>query len=180
MQRKRPRPHTHPCDVIGPRQLPESSIMQRTSPTLVSPIHHPSPPCACFSIKPPANPLSPPPGFSSYCSPTTPRHTLASNNPSNKHTNPSPITTAQTVTMPLVVPGINNESSGDKTEEWTNKLVGKKLHEEESNETTFCKRDLPEKTRVIEPGMMVTKDFVPNRLNVHIKEDGTVSHVHHG
>jgi len=82
--------------------------------------------------------------------------------------------------MPLVVPGINNESSGDKTEEWTNKLVGKKLHEEESNETTFCKRDLPEKTRVIEPGMMVTKDFVPNRLNVHIKEDGTVSHVHHG
>ncbi|KAK2037568.1 hypothetical protein LZ31DRAFT_480825 [Colletotrichum somersetense] len=82
--------------------------------------------------------------------------------------------------MPLVVPGINNESSGDKTEEWANKLVGKKLHEEESNETTFCKRDLPKPTRVIEPGMMVTKDFVPDRLNVHLKEDGTVSHVQHG
>ncbi|TQN63913.1 hypothetical protein CSHISOI_11040, partial [Colletotrichum shisoi] len=37
--------------------------------------------------------------------------------------------------MPLVVPGINNNSSSDKTEEWTSKLVGKKLHDEESNET---------------------------------------------
>ncbi|KAK1995558.1 hypothetical protein LX36DRAFT_751028 [Colletotrichum falcatum] len=82
--------------------------------------------------------------------------------------------------MPLVVPGINNESSGDKTEEWTNKLVGKKLHDEVSDEMTFCKRDLPKQTRVIEPGMMVTKDFVPDRLNVHVKEDGTVSHVQHG
>lgn len=44
----------------------------------------------------------------------------------------------------------------------------------------FCKRDLPEETRVIEPGMMVTKDFKENRLNVHLKDDGTVSHVVHG
>lgn len=37
--------------------------------------------------------------------------------------------------MPLVVPGITSES-GDKTEEWTNKLVGKKIHDgEDSNET---------------------------------------------
>lgn len=36
--------------------------------------------------------------------------------------------------MPLVVPGIQTES-GDKTEEWSNKLVGKKLHDEETNET---------------------------------------------
>lgn len=103
--------------------------------------------------------------------------------------------------MPLVVPGINNNSADGKTEEWANKLVGKKLHDEETNETvsgtqsltfnlvffrrltccqTFCKRDLPEQTRVIEPGMMVTKDFKPDRLNVHLKEDGTVSHVAHG
>jgi hypothetical protein len=44
----------------------------------------------------------------------------------------------------------------------------------------FCKKDLPEECRVIEPGMMVTKDFKPDRLNVHLKEDGTVSHVQHG
>lgn len=44
----------------------------------------------------------------------------------------------------------------------------------------FAKRDLPQETRVIQPGQMVTKDFKPERLNVHLKEDGTVSHVQHG
>ncbi|KAK1771407.1 hypothetical protein QBC33DRAFT_523619 [Phialemonium atrogriseum] len=82
--------------------------------------------------------------------------------------------------MPLVVPGINNSLSGEKTEEWTNKLVGKTLSEDSSTETTFCKRDLPQPTRVVQPGMMVTKDFVPDRMNVYLKDDGTVSHVNHG
>ncbi|KAG7288190.1 hypothetical protein NEMBOFW57_007719 [Staphylotrichum longicolle] len=68
----------------------------------------------------------------------------------------------------------------DKTQEWMNKLAGKTLGDEPSSETSFCKRDLPQQTRVIEPGMMVTKDFNPDRLNVHVKEDGTVSHVSHG
>ncbi|PSR79288.1 translation machinery-associated protein 20 [Coniella lustricola] len=89
--------------------------------------------------------------------------------------------------MPLVVPGVTNQS-GDKTEQWTNKLVGKQLHDgHESNETTdldnhlqlFAKKELPESHRVIQPGQMVTKDFNPDRLNVHVKEDGTVSHVTH-
>lgn len=31
--------------------------------------------------------------------------------------------------MPLVVPGINSGDSASKTEEWQNKLVGKKLGE---------------------------------------------------
>lgn len=44
----------------------------------------------------------------------------------------------------------------------------------------FCKKDLPQACRIIEPGMMVTKDHNPDRLNVHVKEDGTVSHVQHG
>jgi hypothetical protein len=44
--------------------------------------------------------------------------------------------------MPLVVPGVNNNatatSSGNpKDEEWTQKLVGKKLHDSESNETVL-------------------------------------------
>ncbi|CAN8102116.1 unnamed protein product [Discula destructiva] len=82
--------------------------------------------------------------------------------------------------MPLVVPGVTSQS-GDKTEEWTNKLVGKKIHEgEDSNETLFAKKSLPEKHRVIQPGQMVTKDFVEDRLNVHVGDDGTVSHVTHG
>jgi hypothetical protein len=99
--------------------------------------------------------------------------------------------------MPLVVPGINS-TSGDKAEEWQNKLVGKKLSDEETSTETvrsprnlfllserianvdlqvFAKRDLPQETRIIEPGMMVTKDFKEDRLNVHLKDDGTVSHV---
>lgn len=37
--------------------------------------------------------------------------------------------------MPLVVPGVTTQQSGDKTEEWMNKLVGKKLSEQDvSNE----------------------------------------------
>ncbi|PTB67662.1 hypothetical protein BBK36DRAFT_1116043 [Trichoderma citrinoviride] len=77
--------------------------------------------------------------------------------------------------MPLVVPGIMTNSD-DKTQEWANKLVGKTYSENESNET----RDLPEVHRIIKPGSIVTKDFRPERLNIHLKEDGTVSHVQHG
>ena len=44
----------------------------------------------------------------------------------------------------------------------------------------FGKRDLPQVHRVIPPGAMVTKDWNPDRLNVHVKDDGTVSHVTHG
>ncbi|TVY38546.1 Uncharacterized protein LOCC1_G006697 [Lachnellula occidentalis] len=80
--------------------------------------------------------------------------------------------------MPLVVPGINS-NDGSKTEEWMNKLVGKKIGQTSDATKTFAKADLPEETRVIQPGSMVTKDFKPNRLNVHLKEDGTVSHVNH-
>ncbi|AEO55590.1 hypothetical protein MYCTH_2086920 [Thermothelomyces thermophilus ATCC 42464] len=79
--------------------------------------------------------------------------------------------------MPLVVPGVTADNMEDnKTQEWTNKLVGKKLSEEPSSETT----DLPPQTRVLPPGAIVTKDFRPDRLNVHVTEDGTVSHVTHG
>ncbi|PQE11108.1 hypothetical protein CJF31_00011492 [Rutstroemia sp. NJR-2017a BVV2] len=99
--------------------------------------------------------------------------------------------------MPLVDP-VTNSAGGnaDKTQsmtmEWMNKLAGKTIGDQ-SNETTFAKKDLPEKHRIIEPGMMVTKDFDENskkmmvmganmvvrRLNIHVKEDGTVSHVDH-
>ncbi|KAI1109574.1 hypothetical protein F5Y14DRAFT_432130 [Nemania sp. NC0429] len=83
--------------------------------------------------------------------------------------------------MPLVVPGItDNSNSKDLTQEWMNKLLGKIVSDNSHSETNFCKKDLPQRHRVIQPGMMVTKDFVPDRLNVHVKEDGTVSHVAHG
>ncbi|KAI1214159.1 uncharacterized protein F4807DRAFT_455805 [Annulohypoxylon truncatum] len=81
--------------------------------------------------------------------------------------------------MPLVVPGITDNSQ-DKTAEWTTKLMGKTVSENDHSETNFCKKDLPQESRIIQPGMMVTRDFRPDRLNVHVKEDGTVHHVQHG
>jgi hypothetical protein len=45
--------------------------------------------------------------------------------------------------MPLVVPGIMTNSD-DKTQEWTNKLVGKTFSESESSETvSFPMLSLP-------------------------------------
>lgn len=103
--------------------------------------------------------------------------------------------------MPLVVPGITGTDGGDPNEVWMNKLVGKTVTDDDHSETVcspsfptahilrpeadpkrqnFCKKDLPEKSRVITPGTMVTRDFRPDRLNVHLKDDGTVSHVQHG
>ncbi|KFG86677.1 translation machinery-associated protein 20 [Metarhizium anisopliae] len=81
--------------------------------------------------------------------------------------------------MPLIVPGITSQP-GNKTEEWQNKLVGKKLSDTEHTETLFCKKDLPQEHRVIGPGQAVTMDFKENRLNVHLDDKGTVSHVTHG
>ncbi|PKS06697.1 hypothetical protein jhhlp_006771 [Lomentospora prolificans] len=81
--------------------------------------------------------------------------------------------------MPLVVPGVMTGSS-DKADEWMQKLMGKTLSDDTSNETCFCKKDLPEQCRVIKPGQMVTKDHKPDRLNIQVKEDGTVEHVHYG
>ncbi|KAG9229680.1 hypothetical protein BJ875DRAFT_182155 [Amylocarpus encephaloides] len=83
--------------------------------------------------------------------------------------------------MPLVVPGVTSTSMDEgasKNEQWANKLVGKKLGES-SDATTFARAELPKPTRIIEPGSIVTRDFNPERLNVHLKEDGTVSHVNH-
>lgn len=45
-----------------------------------------------------------------------------------------PINAPIVAAMPLVVPGINS-TSGNKTEEWQNKLVGKKLGDDASTET---------------------------------------------
>lgn len=44
---------------------------------------------------------------------------------------------------------------------------------------SFAKRELPEVHRVIPPGAIVTKDYRPDRLNIHVRDDGTVSHVNY-
>ncbi|KAK5167942.1 uncharacterized protein LTR77_006509 [Saxophila tyrrhenica] len=82
--------------------------------------------------------------------------------------------------MPLVVPGLMSKDGGeDKTSKWMNDLAGKKIGES-SNETTFAKKDLPQEHRIVKEGDMMTMDHKPDRLNIHTKEDGTVSKVTHG
>ncbi|KAJ4343132.1 hypothetical protein N0V95_006747 [Ascochyta clinopodiicola] len=79
--------------------------------------------------------------------------------------------------MPLVVPGIQSKDGGDN--EWTSKLMGKSLGDNH-NETTFAKQDLPKEHRVLKPDSMKTMDFKPDRLNIHVGEDGTVQNVSKG
>ncbi|KAF2735486.1 hypothetical protein EJ04DRAFT_511738 [Polyplosphaeria fusca] len=80
--------------------------------------------------------------------------------------------------MPLVVPGIQS-SDGSNKEEWSNKLMGKKLGESHDN-VTFAKADLPKEHRVLKPDSMSTMDHKPERLNVHVDEQGTVTNVRYG
>lgn len=44
---------------------------------------------------------------------------------------------------------------------------------------TFAKSDLPPKTRVLKPGDMCTMDHNPDRMNIHLDEDGTVREITH-
>ncbi|EDU40157.1 Inhibitor-I78 domain containing protein [Pyrenophora tritici-repentis] len=78
--------------------------------------------------------------------------------------------------MPLVVPGLQ---STDGKEDWMTKLMGKKLGDQH-DEMTFAKTDLPKEHRIVKPDSMSTMDHKPERLNVHVDEDGTVKKVTHG
>ncbi|MCJ1226984.1 hypothetical protein MMC12_003639 [Toensbergia leucococca] len=64
--------------------------------------------------------------------------------------------------MPLVVPGINSGGNNQQSE-WMNKLMGKKLTDSTSDNTSFAKQDLPKEHRVVEPDSMVTQDFNKDR-----------------
>jgi hypothetical protein len=48
-----------------------------------------------------------------------------------------PFSTRQILNMPLVVPGINSNDVASKTEEWANKLVGKKIGDGASDATVW-------------------------------------------
>ncbi|KAK3203928.1 hypothetical protein GRF29_106g1078331 [Pseudopithomyces chartarum] len=80
--------------------------------------------------------------------------------------------------MPLVVPGLQSKG-GDKIDEWTNKLMGKKIGDDH-DEVTFAKQDLPKEHRVLQPDSMSTMDHKPDRLNIHVDDKGTVQNVRYG
>ncbi|KAK9315896.1 hypothetical protein V1522DRAFT_404942 [Lipomyces starkeyi] len=65
--------------------------------------------------------------------------------------------------------------------QWHEKLVGKKIVETgDANDRQFPKTQLPDASRVIRPGSLVTMDFRPERINVTVDNDGTVLHVRTG
>lgn len=45
---------------------------------------------------------------------------------------------------------------------------------------TFAKQDLPQQHRVLQPDSMKTMDYRPERLNIHVDEEGTVRDVKFG
>jgi hypothetical protein len=64
--------------------------------------------------------------------------------------------------MPLVVPGITG--GANNADDWTTKLMGKKLTDSTSDHSSFSKKDLPANHRVIEGGSAMTMDYKPDRL----------------
>ncbi|KAK3070429.1 hypothetical protein LTR53_010471 [Teratosphaeriaceae sp. CCFEE 6253] len=73
--------------------------------------------------------------------------------------------------MPLVIPGLSSNSGADgKTNDWMNKLTGKKLGES-SNETTFAKTELPKEHRVVKDGDMMSLDHKPERYDHILAND---------
>ncbi|KAI1005628.1 hypothetical protein K3495_g2588 [Podosphaera aphanis] len=78
--------------------------------------------------------------------------------------------------MPLIVPETSGVSATCKKEEWTYKLVGKKIGDQHDS-LTFAKVDLPTSSRVVKPGQMVTTNFDPNRLNIYVDSQDIVTHI---
>ncbi|MCJ1321453.1 hypothetical protein MMC15_006798 [Xylographa vitiligo] len=79
--------------------------------------------------------------------------------------------------MPLVVPGINSSLTGDNQQsQWLSKLAGKKLGDKH-DETSFARQDLPKQHRILPQGSMATQEFIKDRMNIHLGEDGTVEDV---
>ncbi|KAA8909186.1 hypothetical protein FN846DRAFT_905787 [Sphaerosporella brunnea] len=61
-----------------------------------------------------------------------------------------------------------------KNKAWEEKLKGKDMG------SADIKQQLPQKHRIVGPNTMVTRDFVEDRLNVHVDAEGKCTHCTHG
>ncbi|KAI9222266.1 hypothetical protein BC828DRAFT_378818 [Blastocladiella britannica] len=72
----------------------------------------------------------------------------------------------------------------DELERWKEKLMGKTIVDgpvaAAEAATSFSRASLPEKTRVITPGMPVTRDYRIERMNVGLDDSGKVCQVYRG
>ncbi|PLN79541.1 hypothetical protein BDW42DRAFT_126191 [Aspergillus taichungensis] len=68
---------------------------------------------------------------------------------------------------------ISTTMSGE-LEKWQQALVGKKYVEggaSAESDNTFSEATLPEKKRIVNPGVFLTMDFQKDRLNVHLDDN---------
>ncbi|KAH8148608.1 uncharacterized protein LAJ45_07319 [Morchella importuna] len=73
------------------------------------------------------------------------------------------------------------QNRGSMKEHWEAKLLGKKVVDGAVSEaSTFSKNDLPSGHRVLGKDSMMTLDYRPERLNVHVDEDGTCNRISMG
>ncbi|CAG8574726.1 6985_t:CDS:2 [Diversispora eburnea] len=78
--------------------------------------------------------------------------------------------------------------SSKSIDEWKSKLVGKILVRskdistvsEVDKDKVVLETDLPEVKRIVNKGMLVTMDWKPERLNVHLNEDNKITSVNYG
>ncbi|KFY12168.1 hypothetical protein V492_04051 [Pseudogymnoascus sp. VKM F-4246] len=59
-----------------------------------------------------------------------------------------------------------------EVEEWSRKLIGKKLGDK-TDETTFAMSDLPPERRIVKYGHSITMEDFPDRINIYLAEDET-------
>ncbi|KAF2234907.1 hypothetical protein EV356DRAFT_576354 [Viridothelium virens] len=78
--------------------------------------------------------------------------------------------------MPLVDPVTMGTGSKDLATRWLSQVAGKKIGNV-TDETTFAKSELPKEHRILKEGDMATMDHNPDRLNLHVDNDGTVKNV---
>ncbi|RKF60740.1 hypothetical protein OnM2_048080 [Erysiphe neolycopersici] len=67
-------------------------------------------------------------------------------------------------------------SDESQREEWTKKLVGKKIGDKH-DDTTFDRADLPKLHRIIEPNRPMTFEYRPDRLTIYVTEEHVVTKV---
>jgi hypothetical protein len=74
----------------------------------------------------------------------------------------------------------NDGPTTQQKDEWATKLMGKTCKREDHSEVNYNRTELPKESRVIAPGQAVTKDYMPNRMNVHVDENETVMNITYG
>ncbi|KAI9013916.1 hypothetical protein CLU79DRAFT_767569 [Phycomyces nitens] len=72
----------------------------------------------------------------------------------------------------------------NNSEEWIMRLLGKTIVDKDDETTVsscdvFYEADLPEPYRVLGPGSIMTRDFIPNRLNVFVDDNKIVTNVYY-